>query len=517
VPRLLKNSSILVRLAPLLSGALWVLCFPKADLGWLAWVALVPLFWSLERAESISESVEAAFLAGLLFYAGLMQWIFTTCRTAGVAIPWAAAGWLGLAFVMALHWALFGLGVAFFRKLYGGAPAAGWAALWVAIEWLSARFTTRFPWGLAGYTQWRSHWLLPTAGAFGVYGLSFLVVCVNAAIARTLAGAKGLFSDTVLSGAAAACFVFLGLALGPGGAGPEGNLEVAILQGNVDQYRKWDASFEQSILVDYAELVKQAAGVPLVVWPESALPGWYDDPRYQNWLQAVAKKSSTFHIVGVVTHVGGEQRNSAVLLGPEGQTVGFYHKRQLVPFGETIPFDKWLGKHIPVLNELGHMTAGPDDQTALRNFWAEFGIGICYEAIFPHLFRERATEGARVLVNLTNDGWYLDTAGPYQHFAMSVVRAAEERAYLIRAANTGISALVDPWGRVLAQSKIGERTVLRAKLNLDQSRKAPSLYAMVGDMFPAICLAGVAMSLLLGVSEAKAGSSRKRTFDLPIA
>jgi apolipoprotein N-acyltransferase len=500
-------SRLLTRLAPFVSGALWVLCYPKRDLGWLAWLGLAPLCWSLNRTKTLRGATAAGYAAGFVFYAGLLQWIDTTCRTAGLSASLSAAAWLALAAVLALHWALFGLGIGVLRRLYGELPAAAWAAWWVGIEWLSVRWTTRFPWGLAGYTQWRTALLLPTASVFGVYGLSFFVVAVNAAAARAVTGLRAALSEVVWTGTLAAVFVGLGAVLGPRVDAPVADTLVSIVQGNVDQYRKWDAKFEQEILTNYADLVQTVnSSSALIVWPESALPGWYDDARYSSWLSAVAKKSQTYHLVGVVTRLAGQPRNAAVLISPEGDTVGYYYKRQLVPFGETVPFEKWLGKYIPVLNELGHITPGVEDQPPLRNFWGTFTVGICYEAIFPHLFRQRATEDARLLVNLTNDGWYLDTAGPYQHFEMAVLRAAENRAYLIRAANTGISALVDPFGRVVARTRIGERTVLAAKFSMTQARQGPTFYAMFGDIFPALCLAGAIASMALGVIEKRAAS-----------
>ena len=488
---------------PLLSGALWVLCFPKTDWVGLSWFALAPLLWFLYGCKSPGRAAAWAFAAGFIFYAGLLAWIFATCRTAGVAWPIAVLATAGLALAMAPQWAIFAAGFALFERTFGFTPPLIAGAWWVATEWVWARWVTRFPWGLAGYTRWRSPWVLPAAAAMGVWGLSLLVVQVNAAWAALAAGKGRSFHVWGAAPLVLAGFFALSRGLSSRPV-PAGDARISVLQGNVDQYKKWDAQFVEGILSDYAQLARKAGSPALVIWPESALPGWLEDAKLGAWLAGVVRRSGTFHLVGAVSRVDGEPRNSAVLLGPDSRQAGLYHKRQLVPFGERVPLQKLLGRWIPVLGELGGMTPGAAEQEPMTTFWGTLSPSICYEAVFPDLMRQTTLKGVRLLVNLTNDGWYLDTAGPYQHFAMSVVRAAENRAYLIRAANTGISALVDPYGRVQTRTQVGERTVMDASFSLDFARGAPSLYARMGDVLPALCLACCVLLLFLGALEKKA-------------
>ncbi len=192
--------------------------------------------------------------------------------------------------------------------------------------------------------------------------------------------------------------------------------------------------------------------------------------------------------MGAVTLGDRGLYNSAILIKPDGSFGGVYHKRVLVPFGEYVPIPilrRWIG----ILDELGNLTPGATRQPLFQTPLGTVGVAVCYEMVFPRLVRQDAARGARVIVNITNDGWYKDTWGPYQHFMASRFRAIENRVYVLRAANTGISGIVDPWGRILAEMPLGKNGRLDASIPVADPFPNRSFYARHGDWFGALCLA----------------------------
>lgn len=237
-----------------------------------------------------------------------------------------------------------------------------------------------------------------------------------------------------------------------------------------------------------AQLKKSTTENPsrIVIWPETSVPGWIpNEPKMLEWASGVVKRTGAYHLIGAVTQEQGRSYNSAFLFGPDGKIEGRYDKMHLVPFGEFVPFQKILGKWIPVLNDLGGFDAGQNPRILKTPDWP-VGASICYESIFPEIARRQVLEGAAVLVNLTNDGWYLDTAAPEQHFAMNVFRAVENRIGLVRAANTGISGCIDPFGKIAQMTKLNQRTILDGFVSL---RREETFYTKHGDIFAWACAA----------------------------
>ena len=264
------------------------------------------------------------------------------------------------------------------------------------------------------------------------------------------------------------------------------SVRIALLQGSIDQYKKWDQEYVREIKESYAGLASMIpkASVNLVVWPETALPGWYpQDKKVAGWLEKVVRKTRVHHLAGAVTRGEEKALNSAFLLSPDGTVLARYDKMHLVPFGEFVPMQSILGRWIAVLNELGGFTGGEGHRPLGFN-GTRLGVGICYESIFPEIPRAQVRNGADILVNLTNDGWYLDTAAPEQHFAMNVFRAVENRRFLVRAANTGISGILSPSGTIVDRTRLGERTVLTGTAS---PRGEKTLFTRFGDWFPLLC------------------------------
>lgn len=475
-------------LLSVLSGLFIFLSFPKWNLSFLAWIALVPVLWT--AAPDGRKSFRTGWLAGLSSFAAMLYWILPTFQAARVS-AWVGIFSLGLlAAFLAFYNGIFTMLLS--RTLVALSPGR-WiffgAALWAALEWLRGFMFSGFPWGLLGYSQWKIPFNFQIAEWTGVYGVSAMIVLFNLILLRGLRDRQwNRPALAVLAGVFAAnAFLFQrerGRAAGPA-------IGIAILQGNVDQYEKWSSKYVNGIRANYQELALQAAGEPkpeLIVWPETAVPGWIpQETELYEWAAQVVRQTGAAHLMGAVTKEGGKSYNSAFLFAADGNEIGRYDKIHLVPFGEYVPFQSVLGKIVGVLNELGGFDSGPAGKILeLGEGKAKLGINICYEAVFPELIRKQAANGAQLLVNITNDGWYLDTAAPEQHFAMNALRAVETRRSVVRAANTGISGIFSPLGTVAQSTQLGERTVLRGTAPLRSDR---TLYARFGNVFIWICAA----------------------------
>jgi apolipoprotein N-acyltransferase len=234
--------------------------------------------------------------------------------------------------------------------------------------------------------------------------------------------------------------------------------DITILQGNISQYRKWDDAYEKEILDTYKRLYKKAAAEEpdIIIWPETSLPAALNtNPQMKSYIKKLSETGtgSAYNLIGAVENSRGRYYNSAYLVKPTGDILTPYRKLHLVPFGEFIPFRKFLSPFISVVNETGDFSSG-DSYRLLKAGKVKIATGICFEDVFPRLTGKFISKGANVYVNITNDGWYLKSAGAYQHFAHSVFRAVENRIYVIRAANTGISAIISPYGRIEKKTEL---------------------------------------------------------------
>jgi apolipoprotein N-acyltransferase len=286
-----------------------------------------------------------------------------------------------------------------------------------------------------------------------------------------------------------------------GSASPAvGQMRVGLVQAAIPQDEKWDAALGWRNVRTHTALTRRAAaqGARLIVWPESAVPFYYDsDPAVATELSTLARERGIFLLFGNDDRDGGTGLDldrvlvGAKLVDPTGTLAFRYHKMRLVPFGEYVPLDGWLEQLgvKKLVQEVGSFTPGRVASVAGIE-GRRLGVTICYEAIFPDLVRQFSANGAELLVNITNDAWYGRTSAPYQHFAMARLRAVENGRFLVRAANTGISAVVDPRGRVLSQTGLFERTTLVRSVSFVAER---TWYARFGDVFAFGCLGCAAL------------------------
>lgn len=496
----MMSKKIPTALLPLLTSLLLILSYPNFNQGWLAWFALAPLSYYLLKTKTLKSAAAGGLACGLLFYLGILYWIYPTMRAGGVEPAVSALGLLLLSLLMSSEFLLISV-FGFYLKKAGLKAwpyvfAAGWFLLEYGKVYLSMK-AVWFPWFMLGYTQWDYTPLIQAASVAGVYGLS-AAICFTGALAGSLPALNGPAWNKCLRAAPAlllfaAIWVFGARELRrAGNAVPRETFSAALLQPSIDQYAKWDAAEAGKIREKMAGLAAGAKGADLAVWPENALPCWIDEPACYAWLKTAAARPAGATLVGSVSK-GDGMRVAAFLLDKDGQITASYNKRQLVPFGEYVPFRDLLGKYIKPVAALGEFLPGAPWQALVPFRGLKLGTAICYESVFPYLFSGDTKDGADLFVNITNDGWYLDTAAPYQHFIANIFRAVENRRPVLRAANNGISALIDPWGRVTARTALNERAALLVPVKVYGEK---ALFPYYGDWFAGAALLVVSAFLL---------------------
>jgi len=491
-----------------LSGGLLILAFPTPDIGWLAFVALVPLLWAIQGQTPV-RAFYLGTLAGLLFYLVSMFWV-TNSMTAYGGVPFAvsALALLVLAAYLSLYLGLFAMGVSWMANVPWPLNLFAPSALWIALEFLRTYALTGLPWILLGYTQYRNGVLLPIASVAGVYGLSFIVILINVALSQLVGGASDRLRTVVVTGAVVLTLVWSPGLLGPASTTPSTGpsvsdssgqmLSIALVQGNIDQALKWDPEMQAATIEQYRRLsVEATKDTPaLIVWPETAVPFFLRyEPALLGRILDIAAETGSYLLVGspdadppAAADGGTRYRNSAFLISPQRELLRRYDKMHMVPFGEYVPLKSILF----FVNKLAHGIGdfeGGQDYTVFDIPGGRFSATICYEVIFPDQVRRYVKDGAEFLVNITNDAWFGRSAAPTQHLAMAVLRAVENRRYLIRAANTGISAIVDPSGRIVHASDIFVPAVITDRIHIERTQ---TFYTRYGDLFAWICVMFIA-------------------------
>ncbi len=489
----------------LVSSFLLVLSFPKFDIGYLAWISLLPLLLAI-----CGQRPAAAFLfsliCGLFFFVGHFSWIlpFPNFSFSQQAILFLYLG---------CYFGLFGLGFNFIASRRSFISAA-WSApfIWVSLEYIRSNLSfLALPWALLAHSQYRNPAFIQIASGAGTYGVSFLIVLVNCALA-------GIFLSLFIPGAPAGKrngkILASGAALLVAGVWFYGSwtisqpitgkpVKISLVQGNIDQSRKWERKYADSIMQTYAELTQEAAreGPSLIVWPETATPAALNaDRSLRREVEKIAQTAGIPLLIGSSQHQkfaadGGPQlryANSAYLVPPDStRTLNQrYDKIRLFPFGEFLPYQNtipWARLGVPSIT--GYVPGKEYKIFELPG--VHFGVTICWENAFPDLFRQFVKEGAQLMVNITNEAWFGKSAAPYQLVSISVFRAVENRVFVARCANTGISCTIDPYGRILDRVKDqnGKDIFVRGVLNARVvSLEASTLYTRVGDVLPWISL-----------------------------
>jgi len=491
--------------APVISGALLVFAFPGADLGFIAWAAFVPLLVALED-KTPAAGFRLGMASGFVFFAASLSWlVYTMNYYGGLPVPVAVALHILLSLYLALYFGTFGLLYALARRHTRLSPILFAPLFWVALELARNYVITGFPWNLLGYSQHGFLHAIQVADMSGVYGVSWLVMVSNAALAQLyLAVRKGAPAGRGWYAATAAAALVIVAAFSYGHyrlTHPpqiEKSLKTALVQGNIDQLMKWDDKFRMDVIRTYREMTMTVseASPDLVVWPETAVPFSLEDPAGMSILSDAAIDSGANLMTGIASFrkVGDDYvgRNSAILVTKDGDYINRYDKLHLVPFGEYVPLQKFLPFVRKMVYGIGDFVPGSGPVLMGTGDW-RFGTAICYEVIFPELVRQFPYHGADFLVSVTNDAWFGKSSAPYQHFNMAVFRAVENRRSLIRAANTGISGVVLPDGSVAARTDIFKKAYIVHEIPLVGTM---TFYTRHGDVFAYLCLiAAIAITI----------------------
>jgi apolipoprotein N-acyltransferase len=531
----------------LLSAGLQIVVFPLPNLYFLCWAAVAPLLLALLRTREPdtlqllagvkllpagpAQAFLLAYCCGILWYAGTCYWIYNTMRQYGGVGTAAALGLLLLfCLYLGLYHGVFGLLISLLANRAGrpgvqssrgeGAPTNPGVRqvlllapfLWVAVELARTRITG-FPWDLLGIAQVDNVPLARIATVTGVYGLSFEIMVVNTALAAAfvIRGEKGRRSKRVrlLLATIAAVAVLQGgrwISPPPVPADHRARLvqaNVPILQGG-----DWTKEYFEETLRELGSVSlgssgdspdkNQAVAVPsrvaspdLIVWPESPAPFYTTDPTFRDDVSNIARAAQTWILVGSlgIRNAGETPEhatqlyNSASMVSPGGEWVGRYDKMHLVPFGEYVPFKRVFGFAGGLTKEVGDFSSGAS-RAPLQAGNSRLGVFICYESIFPDEIRQLAANGAQVFVNVSNDGWYGDSGAYAQHLKQARMRAVENNRWLLRDTNTGVTASIDPYGRVVSSIPRKVRAALDANYALTN---VTTFYTRHGDWFAYLC------------------------------
>ena len=494
-----------------LGRALW---FVAARLWPLAWIGIVPLFLAMRGQR---RPLRLGWLYGAIYYAVVLYWISPTISRYTVISPLVATL---LMLLLATAAGLFIGGWAWVvEKLAsrGVSRLISAPAIWLVLEWSRTFFPAAFPWGFIGYSQFSSRWMIQFADLGGVYLVSGTIVLVNALLAESVAGStdrrtpKGSRWRLLTAAAAivAAVAVYGGVRVSQiETRETTGQAKIGIAQGNIDQAIKWDATFQEQTLSRYESLSTRllSEGARLIVWPEASVPFFLQqDPRRAR-LTDFARDQDVHLLVGSPgwEQEGeiGRQYNRAWSITPSKGLDRSYDKIQLVPFGEFVPWGGLFGlvqKAVEGVGDFGRGTEHvvfehPVATAGIRASNLRYSALICYEAIFADLTRQFVRDGADVLINLSNDAWYGKTAAPWQLLAMIGTRSVENRVPMIRATNTGVSALIDPSGRVLQPTALYEETAVTWAVDI---RETGSFYSRFGNWIVGLSSLALGAAILL--------------------
>jgi apolipoprotein N-acyltransferase len=444
------------------SGLLPILAFPKFSLYPLAYVALVPLLISIKRSRSIFEASICGAVSGIVFFAGVLFWINTLSKWAGV---WAVIAWITLAIFQSLFMAAFAGISKYVSSRSNKLDLILVPFIWTVIEWIRSLGPYGVTGGGLGYSQAGSLPILQLAGIAGVYGITFLVIFFNEAVAEDLVARKP--RKIILA------ILILVVVIGFGQyrlhtfkvSGKA--INVAVIQGNIPQDMKLEYKFAFDIVSSQEALSKRAllSKPDIVIWPETAVTTYLFDvePIHSKIVNMIAGGKACF-LIGTPYRENDKIYNSVAAFARNGQLVGRYDKQRLVPFGEYLPLRpityKLLGEDPLYAKDYN---SNPKPKVIDLGI-TKAGVAICFESTFPYLVRDQVKRGAKFILVATNDAWFFDSAALYQHIQAAQMRAVENHVYVVQAANTGISAIIDPLGRVVKRTKSEQTGVLTGRI-----------------------------------------------------
>jgi apolipoprotein N-acyltransferase len=500
----------------LLSSGLQILIFPKPSFFFLCWVAMVPLLYALLRGRGgESELVDSegrslrpftllqgflvAWVSGVVWYVGTCYWIYPVMHGYGnLGVFAATLITMGYCLIMGMHHGAFGMLVVMMARrstLGNRRPLFMAPFFWVAIEFFRDR-VTGVPWQPLGGAQVDNIPFARIAEVTGVYGLSFAVMLVNCAFVAALLLQGRRRTNLLVSAGAAAIALQMGIFARP--APFSTNRQAVLLQPNVPVLnpRDWTPQRFDNTIATMARSSVDAAGrgaygaTGLVVWPEAPTPFFVGEPKFQHWVTAIAQDTNSYIVVGATGEAPSSDPqnpllyNSALVVDPSGRSIGRYDKIHLVPFGEYVPMEHLLFFASKLTREVGDFARGTERKVFDLN-GTRVSVVICYESVFPGEVREFVANGAEVLINISNDQWYGETGAPYQHLQMTRMRAIENHRWILLDTNNGVTAAIDPLGRVVKKT---ERNILTAVAVPFAPQAETTFYSRYGDLFAWTCV-----------------------------
>jgi apolipoprotein N-acyltransferase len=483
------------------SGAFLALSFPKYGHPAFGWIALTPLLVALVSAPSMRRAFTLGLLTGVVYFVGTLYWITRVMVMYGGLQTWVAV-LVNAALIayLALFPALFALMTRRLIASHGPIALIASPLVWVSTEMGRTYVFTGFPWVLLGYSQTPVLPIAQLASVFGVYGVSALVAAVSASLAlvavapgRARAGhyQRRYLPVAIMVGVLFSVAAWGSIRVSRSALTRTGDpLRVGLIQGNVDQDEKTNAARAPAIFQEYLGMTRQAIrdGAQVVFWPESSTPFLFEeDTLAAEQVRTLARQARVPIVVGSDQiewrqdhgrRVVGNYYNSAFLVRADGTTGGVYRKMHLVPFGEYVPLKKVFFFAAPLVEAVSDFAAG-QDAVLLPLDGHLISTAICYEVVYPALVRQSVRGGSELLTTITNDAWFGKTSAPHQHFEQAAMRAIEEGRYLVRSANTGISGIVDPYGRVLAATEIFQPAVTVGEIRF---LRGFTVYATIGDV-----------------------------------
>jgi apolipoprotein N-acyltransferase len=466
-------------------------------------ICLSPLLFWLSGAATARQAFGRGLLSGMVFYVLQLYWIVAVLSTFG-GLPWilSALSLLLLAFYMSIYLGLFSCCFYLLDRKAGfwlWLPAV--PCIWVGLDWVRSWFISGFPWMDFGYGLWSVPGALQTADLFGHHFLTFMIVLINLVLYLFICRR---FSMVQRMSSAAVVLILLSCGLLYSKTrwteildliDDAAVAEVGIVQGNIEQGKKWSPEERVKTVDSYLRLSEPLLvekSPDLIVWPETALPFYPRGNDLIKPVKAFLTGSGTTLLTGAPWYeiIDWDKRqfeyfNGAFMLSETGEPGGHYFKSHLVPYGEYVPLKKYMPFLAPLVEAAGDFTPGVVG-SPLEAGRVKAGVLICYESIFPDIGRRWVENGANVLVNLTNDAWYGKSSAPYQSWAMTVLRSVETRRSLVRSANTGISGVIDPLGRIKSESELFVAWADTIEIPLMTQRSA---FVAGGFLFGPICAA----------------------------
>lgn len=482
----------------LVAGGLLTLAFPPFPYYALVWFALVFFFWALEEVDTLRGGFMAGFCLGLVHVSTTMYWVYVSVHRYGGLPAWGAVAltFAGI-FFLSFFWALAGLAYVFLRRM--NTPYLFPFAA-VLIEYVRGIPIIRFPWGGVAMALPPHLAISQVVDMVGVYGLGFVVYVVNYLIYQAILDLKEKRNMLVARDALLIALLLLACQLYGTRrietvrrqvVGWE-KVKVCVIQPDIGQADKWLPSWKVRGLNRYLIMTERAAKgfrPDLVVWSEAAVTFYLAErPGLTKKILELARRRRFNLVFGALSYQLASNKtvyhNSAYLVSPEGEIVGRYDKTRLVPFGEFVPLRRWLPFIKNIVGAEEDFTPGRRLNPLDSNL-GPLGTTICFEGIFPEIARELVRKGAVLLLNLTNDGWFGRSSGPYQHLRLTAYRAVEDRVFLVRATGTGVSAVVTPVGRIPVRVPLDAEGFLKAAVRLRQG--GMTVYVKYGDVFVVFC------------------------------